>query len=226
MNEEKPLLSIETSESLCGACVYYSDKKYFEVKINLKYSHAEKLFDLINFVLNSAGIETKQLSAIAVSSGPGSFTGLRIGMSAAKGMAVGAMLPIIPVPTFEAMALQLSDYLHENSNVIIANKVNVEEIYFAKFQIKSNNYIFVENLKIVKHPEFEKELSSGKSLVFGNAVKIFDSVQSKIDNFSAPDARYVAKWGRIFGDNLTASDFDYLEPNYLKNFIVKERKNV
>ena len=58
-------------------------------------------------------------------------------------------MPIVPVPTFEAMALQLAAILSNGSEFVIANKVNMEEIYYAKFKINLNNYIFVENLQIV-----------------------------------------------------------------------------
>ena len=100
-------------------------------------------------------ITQDDLKMIAVSDGPGSFTGLRIGMSAAKGMADALSIPIIPVPTFEALALQISSFLDENE-IVIANKINRDEVYFAKFQIKMNSFIFTEELKILPviiHPE-------------------------------------------------------------------------
>src|SRR5690606_14405031 len=104
----KPILAIETSGSICGTAVYFTPQKFFSVNIQLKNIHAEQIFNSIDFVLKSAGIKPDELSAVAVSSGPGSFTGLRIGMSAAKGFAFGAGLPIIAVPTFDALALQIS----------------------------------------------------------------------------------------------------------------------
>ncbi|MHB1686051.1 MAG: tRNA (adenosine(37)-N6)-threonylcarbamoyltransferase complex dimerization subunit type 1 TsaB [Ignavibacteriaceae bacterium] len=221
MNETKPILAIETSQSMCSVCVYFSDENFFEMNVNLKNSHAEKLFETIDFVLKSSGIQAKDLDSIAVSAGPGSFTGLRIGMSAAKGLAFGAKLPIVPVPTFEAMALQFSSYLNDESEFIIANKVNVEEVYFAKFQIKANSYIFVENLAILTRDEFEKRKKN--NLVFGSAVPV--KIEGKIKNISAPYSSFVAKWCNLFGEKFKIFDYDFLEPNYLKNFIVKERKN-
>ena len=98
MTEDKPIMAIETSESLCSTAVYFSDKKYFQSVLRDKHSHAEKLMGSIEHTLNAAEITVRELGAIAVSSGPGSFTGLRIGMSAAKGLALGAGLAIIAVP--------------------------------------------------------------------------------------------------------------------------------
>ncbi len=224
MNEIKPILSVETSGPLCGACVYFSDKKYFETGISLKNSHAEKLFEAIDGCLRASGISAGELNAIAVSSGPGSFTGLRIGMSASKGMAFASSLPIITVPTFEAMALQISKYLPDGSVFSIANKVNSDEIYFAKFKIVSNNYIFVENLRIIKNSELP-ERSAGE-LLFGNAAALLNSEGVYGESMNAPSPRYVAEWAKRFGDKFKIKDFDYLEPNYLKNFIIKEKKNV
>jgi tRNA threonylcarbamoyladenosine biosynthesis protein TsaB len=224
MTEDKPILSIETSESICGVCVFFTETKYFESQIYLKNSHAEKLFETIDYVMRSAGIETSDLGGIAVSSGPGSFTGLRIGLSAAKGIAFGSSLPITPVPTFEAMALQLAAILPDGSEFLIANKVNMEEIYYAKFKINLNNYIFVENLQIINHDDFRNLAKD--TLTFGNVN--FDNSSDKIESkniFAAPSPKYVAIWSKTFGADLTTFNYEYLEPNYLKKFIIKERKN-
>jgi len=238
MNSNKPILSIETSGVLCGACVYFSYDKFFEANIHFKNVHAEKLFETIDYVIKAAGIETKDLGAIAVSAGPGSFTGLRIGMSAAKGIAFGLSLPIIPVPTFEALAFQIASLLPEETTFIIANKVNMEEIYCAKFQIKSNlldrfnNYIFVEKLKIINlsgFQDFSKDCISFGNVNSGTLGKEDGQkmdLLSKKAGLVAPSPVFVAKWGSLFGADLLTTNYDYLEPNYLKNFIIKERKNV
>lgn len=215
--EDKPILSIETSEKICGVCLYNNEENYTEISDFVKYSHSEKIFGFIEQVFISARSTLDQIGAIAVSSGPGSFTGLRIGMSVAKGLALGASKPIIPVPTFEAMAFQLSRELADNTSFIIANKVNSEELYFARFQIKGNNYIFAENLSIIKHSDLDKK--SGKDPVFGNFSD--NSGNNAARGFAAPSARYVAGWARVFGNNLLTYDYDLMEPEYLKELIIK-----
>lgn len=220
MTDILPILAIETSDALCGACVYFDDKKFFSSKILLKHSHSEKLFDLINTVLENAEIKINEIKSIAVSAGPGSFTGLRIGMSAAKGIAQPLNIPIIPVQTFKALALQISDYLKVSSTFIIANKVGKDELYFGKFQIKANNDIFQAELKIIQNSEL-KYLCKGVA-VFGNISSEIFNIDVK--NISAPDPDYIAKWASEYGDKNLVYDFDFLEPNYLKEFIVKEKK--
>ena len=165
--EHKPILAFETSENICGVCIYFSDEKYFSSAVNLKHSHSEMIFEITDCLFKLAGIQPADLVAIAVSEGPGSFTGLRIGFSAAKGMAYGAKLPIIPVPTYEALAFQLSTVLKENDEFIISNKVNKDEVFFSKFQIKSNNYIFAEDLTILTKELFIQKSKGFK--VFGNS---------------------------------------------------------
>ena len=217
MINEKPILALETSERICGVCLYFDEEKFYEFSILLKNAHSELIFDLVDKIFKTSQTEINQIGCIAVSAGPGSFTGLRIGMSTAKGLAFGASLPIAPVPTFEAMAYQLTDFLTEGTEFILANKVNSEETYFAEFQIKANNYIFTNNLTIIDRQKLEKEAKN--KLIFGNAVKSLDKT-----SFTAPSAKYIAKWFEKFGNRLLTLDYDFLEPNYLKDFIIKGMK--
>lgn len=209
----KPILAIETSGNLCGVTVFFDNSKYFETSINFKNSHSTLLLDIIDKTLNYAEIKLGDVDCIAVSSGPGSFTGLRIGYSAVKGLAYGANVMICPVPTFEAIALQLSHIFNDETDFIIANKVNIEEVYYARFHIKSNNYIFTEKLQIINISEFQDK-SKGYP-VFGNVI-------DKNNEFSSPRPLYIAEWCSRFGAENKTFNYDLLEPNYFKNFIVKE----
>jgi len=218
--EAKLILAIETSENICGICIFFSDEKYFSTAINLKHSHSEIIFEIVEKLFKLAGIKPNDLDSIAVSEGPGSFTGLRIGFSAAKGIAYGANLPIIPIPTYEALAYQLSSILNENDEFIISNKVNRDEVYFSKFQIKGNNYIFVEDLTILGKEIFIQKSEGYK--VFGNSA-VLSGMQILFP--SIPDPLYIAKWAIRFGMHKKTFKYDFLEPNYLKDFIAKEKKN-
>ena len=222
MNELLPLLAIETSDNICGACVYFDNAKYFSSKIILQHAHSEKLFEAIESVLLQSNISKTELKLIAVSSGPGSFTGLRIGMSAAKGLAQSLSLPLVQVPTFEALSLEISEFLPEKTLFSIANKVGRDEMYFAKFQIMGNNYIFKQELKIV--PTNSVDLFCERELVFGNALVKNLDLNLNLRKKSAPDPEYVAKWAAKFGLDKAIRDIDFIEPNYLKDFIVKEKK--
>lgn len=223
MSDYFPLLAIETSDELCGACIYFNEEKFFSSKLILKQSHAEKLFEVISSVLALASITQSELKAIAVSNGPGSFTGLRIGMSAAKGIAQALSIPIIPVPTFEAFAYQISSILPDDSKFIISNKIGRDEVYFAKFQIKLNNYIFKEELKIVHILQFNSMPTDIP--IYGNVFDLSTEKNIYIKSISAPDPEFIAKWAITFAIDKQLTGIDFLEPNYIKDFIVKEKKN-
>ena len=214
----KPILAFETSENICGVCLYFNDEKYFSSQINLKHSHSEMIFEITENLFSLAEIKPIDLDSIAVSEGPGSFTGLRIGFSAAKGIAYGAKLPILQVPTYEALAYQLSFILNEAEEFIISNKVNKDEVYFSRFQIKNNNYIFVEDLTILGKETFIRK--SEGFMVFGNS----NSFIGKPFLYpSVPDPLFLAKWAVKFGMDKRTYNYDFLEPNYLKDFIIKEK---
>ena len=216
--ENKPILAFETSENVCGVCIYFSDEKYFSSQVNLKHSHSELIFEIAENLFKLAEIKAGDLDSIALSEGPGSFTGLRIGFSAAKGIAYGANLPIIKVPTYEALAFQLIPLLKENDEFIISNKVNKDEIYFSKFQIRGNNYIFVEDLTILQNELFVQKCKDIG--VFGNSVVLLNQ---DLVIPSVPDPLFIAKWAVKFGINNKIFNYDFIEPNYLKEFIVKEK---
>lgn len=209
-----PLLAIETSEKLCGVSLLLNKIEYYSAKIFLPHSHSEKLFELIELLRDNSSIKLNEIKSVAVSSGPGSFTGLRIGMAAAKGIAAGLNIPIIPVPTFEALAYQISQILPEGQKFIVANKANRDEAYFAKFHVKNNNYIFEEQLKILPISEIN----------FNESELIFGNISSHPKQIISPEPEFVGFWAVEFGYNKLVIDFDFLEPNYIKNFIVKEVK--
>ncbi|MGE5680597.1 MAG: tRNA (adenosine(37)-N6)-threonylcarbamoyltransferase complex dimerization subunit type 1 TsaB [Bacillota bacterium] len=219
ISENKPILAIETSGEICGACVYFDDYKFAEINLRLKHLHAEKVIDITEEVLKQVHLELSGIRAIAVSSGPGSFTGLRIGMSAVKGIALGAGLPIIPVPTFEALAYQAANYLPEGTEFTIANKVNLEEIYHAEFRKAGDRYEVTKPISVLKNEEFR---ASGDGLVFGNFIP--EGIKLVSNLIPWPSSSSVARWAYKFGKDLLTYDYDFLEPIYLKNFVIKEHK--
>jgi len=102
------ILNIETSTTNCSVALSQNGIVVgIKEDNNLEYSHAERLHVYIDEVLKVAKISIDQLEAIAVSKGPGSYTGLRIGVSAAKGLSYALNIPLISVPTLEALAHQI-----------------------------------------------------------------------------------------------------------------------
>ena len=103
------ILNIESSTTNCSVSLANNGELISIRELNEKnYSHSTKLHSFIEEVLKNSNITVNKLSAIAVSSGPGSYTGLRIGVSAAKGLCYALQIPLISVPTLKVLARQLN----------------------------------------------------------------------------------------------------------------------
>ncbi|RYZ96731.1 MAG: tRNA (adenosine(37)-N6)-threonylcarbamoyltransferase complex dimerization subunit type 1 TsaB, partial [Sphingobacteriaceae bacterium] len=111
------ILQIETATTSCSVALAANGKVLYSKEIDQRNIHAEVITVFIDELLKNAGLQYQQLDAIAVSSGPGSYTGLRIGVSTAKGLAFALDRPLIAVETLEAMA----DGILTQSNMEIAS---------------------------------------------------------------------------------------------------------
>ncbi len=217
MTEFKPILAIETSDELCSAAILLSPGDFAEINFKKKFVHSEKLMPMISDLLKNADTNLDEVGAIAVSMGPGSFTGLRIGLTIAKGLAVSKNIPIIPVPTFDALAFQISLALPDNTKFTIVNNANINEIYFAEYKSTKDGYEVVSTSKLLDKSEFNSKLNEN-ILNYGN----FPLNKNKFKSAS-PNASSVAKWAYIFGEDLVTFEHDFLEPNYLKDFVVRKK---
>ncbi len=217
INDGLPILAIETSGEVCSVAVFVNEKVYSEVNLNIKNIHSEKIITLVEQALNNAKVKPGELSSIAISIGPGSFTGLRIGLATAKGLALGWRLPICPVNTMEAMALQISEFLKEGEEFFLALNANIEEAYLAKFKKEERGVKKILEIEPVKK-NLVKEKVKG-AITFGNVKAV-----EELKYFSQLRSIYVAKYAYFFGKDLVSFDFDYLEPCYFKEFLPGGKK--
>jgi tRNA threonylcarbamoyl adenosine modification protein YeaZ len=98
------VLAIETATNVCGVALAEGGRLTGEAVVDGGLSHSSKLIEMVGRVLGDSSLELSQVDALAVSVGPGSFTGVRIGLGTALGLAAGTGLPIVPVPTLDALA--------------------------------------------------------------------------------------------------------------------------
>ena len=101
------ILGIESAALVASVAIIDEDVTIAEYTTNFKKTHSETLLPMLDEIVKMTGISLSELSAIAVSGGPGSFTGLRIGAASAKGLGLALDLPLIHVPTLDAMALNI-----------------------------------------------------------------------------------------------------------------------
>lgn len=182
-------------------------------------AHAERLMSLIDEALDSAGIRYQNLDAIAVSEGPGSYTGLRIGVSTAKGLAFGLNKPLIGINTLQALA---SAILAEESELIIpVLDARRMEVYREVFDWNCNS---VDQLQaeILSEDSFKNFLEKGRVYFLGDAVeKVRNVIQSENAIFMEEVSFSAKHMGEIAFQKfqrIEFADLAYFVPNYLKEF--------
>lgn len=212
MTDFYPILAIETSGELCSICIQINEEKFAEISLMMKHIHSQLLIPSLNNLLSTIGLRIEAIKTIVISEGPGSFTGLRIGYSVVKGLALGNNIPVYEIPTFLAAALKVSERTEDGTQVCIVSKVNNDELYYASFQKAENTLNIIEELKIVE-----------SDFIKNNSEKNIFSLNQKIDNFKQInlESRYIAKWFIKNRENIELKNIDFIEPKYFKDFIVR-----
>lgn len=129
------ILALETSAKACSAAVTEDGCVLASCYQNTGLTHSRTLMPMLSAMLENAGISMDSIGAVAVAAGPGSFTGIRIGVAAAKGLAFAAALPCAGVSTLEAMALGL---LHTDALIVCAMDARRQQIYNALFTVSGD----------------------------------------------------------------------------------------
>lgn len=132
------VLGVETSTMQGGAALVGEGGLRSEYTLNVEATHSERLLPTIDRMLGDAGIGLDALSGIAVSIGPGSFTGLRIGLGTVKGLAYATGLPVVGVPTLEALASSIPFARVQVCPVLDARK---QEVYAALFRVAGGGLV-------------------------------------------------------------------------------------
>lgn len=230
------ILHIETATQVCSTALSL-DGEITEIReTSDPRSHASRLGPYIEDLMSSSGNDFDSLDALALSLGPGSYTGLRIGASTAKGIAYASGKPVIGISTLKAIASRfieehgnfLSD--QEGEDIFLCPMIDARrlEVYASVF---TPDLITVRETKaeILKDTSFREFLEKGKVFFFGNGSDKFrDIIHHRNAEFIEgiePSARFMAKLAEsAFG----AGDFldvAYFEPFYLKDFIATIPKN-
>ncbi|SIP97968.1 tRNA (adenosine(37)-N6)-threonylcarbamoyltransferase complex dimerization subunit type 1 TsaB [Aeromonas veronii] len=132
MNELK-ILAVDTATEACSAALLVGDKQFSRWE-EAPRDHTRKILPMVQAVLEDAGISLSDLDAIAFGRGPGSFTGVRIGISVAQGLAFGAGVPLIGISTLAAMA-QGAYRLDGAEQVLTAIDARMNEVYFGRYEL-------------------------------------------------------------------------------------------
>ncbi|MFD1616523.1 tRNA (adenosine(37)-N6)-threonylcarbamoyltransferase complex dimerization subunit type 1 TsaB [Gelatiniphilus marinus] len=220
------ILNIETATTNCSVSLSRNGETIvLKEDYNNNYSHAEKLHLFIDKVLKEANINSKQLDAIAISKGPGSYTGLRIGVSAAKGLCFALDKPLISVPTLQALAHQVKT----GDGVIVAMlDARRMEVYAATF---AANYIQIRETQaqILDNNAFAEYLETHKVSFIGNGVEKTKALVNHPNAIFIEDKLPSSNEMSLLAYNkYKKNDFEdvaYFEPYYLKDFVALKPKS-
>lgn len=230
------ILNIETSTEVCSVSISGDGKKLFQKESTEGLNHSEYLTVFIEELFQENNLRVKDLDAVAVSKGPGSYTGLRIGVSVAKGLCYALNIPLIAISTLESMAFYIAQNLHKyygglkDENLLFCPMIDARrmEVYTSLFNMKGEMIRTIE-AEIIDEHSFEKELEKHKILFFGNgAKKCREKITRKNALFLGPEkasAQFMQSLSETRYRKKEFEDVAYFEPFYLKNFVATVPKN-
>jgi len=221
----KYILSIESSTDFCSVAVSDETTVVAHKEISQPRSHASMLAPIIDEVIKEAGITIKELSAVAVSEGPGSYTGLRVGLSTAKGICFGAKIPLIAINTLAILAQQ--GKCEQCDLIVPMIDARRMEVYSC---IYNNNQERISPIvpTILDENSYKSQLESGKVLFIGDGCAKFERI------ISHPNARFISvhpkaeAMSQLAMNKLIKKEFEdvaYFEPFYLKDFVPGPKKS-
>ena len=233
------ILCLETATPSCSVALVHNGEVLACEEDPKGQNHSEKITLFIDSVMKKAGISYNQLDAVAVSMGPGSYTGLRIGVSTAKGICYAVSKPLIAVETLEAMAYGGKQFLQNETTVIPSEARNLQQINGIRLipaidarRMEVYAAIFDENVNKIKDTEAviidENSFSDLKKdhhlYLFGDGADKCAELFSNDDKITVIkdfycSAKYMNTIAQQKLNNKDFVDVAYFEPFYLKDFV-------
>ena len=218
------ILNIETATKNCSVSLAKNGETIFCREIAEQgYSHAEKLHVFIEEILKETGVSAQDLKAIAVSKGPGSYTGLRIGVSTAKGLCYALEIPLISVDTLQVLAEQV---VIENGLIVPMIDARRMEVYSAIFDANHNKIMEVQAEILTE--ESYAEITEALYFI-GDCQEKCKTVLTKSNFHFLPEIIYPSanEMSILSYEKFAKNEFEdvaYFEPFYLKDFLIAKPK--
>ncbi|WP_418585599.1 tRNA (adenosine(37)-N6)-threonylcarbamoyltransferase complex dimerization subunit type 1 TsaB [Intestinibacter sp.] len=181
------ILGIDTSSMAASVAVIEDNKLICEYTINTKKTHSQKLMPMIENMLGLSDLNVREIDAIAVCEGPGSFTGLRIGMATAKAIAHVNDIPVIGVNSLEALAANMNLCDKKICSILDAQR---NQVYTGRYQYEGTKLVEIKEIGIQQIDEILEELAqSGEQwILVGEAVYKYEDKIREISNIEIPAA--------------------------------------
>ena len=207
------ILGIDTSVKQSSAAIVVENDSY-EVFSDIKKDAAKSLPFIVENVLNKAQSSFNDIDGIAISMGPGSFTGLRVGLSYVKGLSLALDIPIVPISTFESMINIVKPNPGKVIQTIIHSHGNA--LYIAQYISKDKLYVLDSVPKIIDVNDLE--CKKDMSIIYVGPNKIVDQLNIKEMNNIQLTALSIASLGYNNYDFLKTKSINNLAPNYIGSF--------
>ena len=224
------ILGIDTSTMAANVAVLEDDKLICEYTINTKKTHSQKLMPMIENMLKLSDLDIKEIDAIAICVGPGSFTGLRIGMATAKAMAHVNNIPLIGVNSLEILGANMDLC---NRNICSRLDARRNQVYMNKYILKDDKITELEEISIKPIDELLEEISSSNEdwVLVGEAVYKYKEKIEEISNITIPSpANNITKASTlcfVARDKMLANDQVYncynINPMYIRKSQAEEQ---
>ncbi|TGE20257.1 tRNA (adenosine(37)-N6)-threonylcarbamoyltransferase complex dimerization subunit type 1 TsaB [Hymenobacter aquaticus] len=215
------ILSLETSSPVCSIALHRDGQLLSQTELRLEKSHSSHLSLLIQQLLDNTSTTLQELAAVAVSDGPGSYTGLRIGGAAAKGLCYALDIPLIAIGTLPAMARQVAAYTPPAEDLLLCPMLDARrmEVYSALYAPDGREVLAPAPL-ILDSETLAEQLAHHRLLFFGNgAAKFAPLVDSANAGFLTDVEPSAVAVGALAYEAFLRQDFRdvaYYEPFYLK----------
>jgi len=217
------VLGIDTATSLCTVGIAGDEGFEADYRINRGYIHGEYLSVVIKQVMKASGISLSDIDGFAVSIGPGSFTGLRIGLSVIKGIVLGYEKPVAAVDTMDGLINRIPPVSDNGCVMLTARK---GEIYQGKYRFLQGRWQRQDEYQIVSEKNIGNNFKTEETVFIGDGVdKFFSIIEERVKRpkflqpeFSLPSGFSIAKLGREMIRQKKQVDIETVVPLYLKRF--------
>ena len=223
------ILCIETGTDICSVGIARDGELMSLQESDQGRDHAKQVAVFVDELLRETGVKPDELDAVAVGMGPGSYTGLRIGVSFAKGLCYGLNIPLLAVGSLEALTdVAIKDYeagiiqVEGWDEALLCPMVDARrmEVYTQIFNSRCEAQSEV-SAEIITEESFSQWRAKGKLVIFGNgAAKCQEMLPDAIYIDVAPSARGLTRIAHQLFEAGKTEDIAYFEPFYLKDFVV------
>lgn len=223
------ILAIDTATEHCSVAVTI-DSAQWSRNVATARSHADLILPMIDEVLADSGVSLAQIDGLAFGRGPGSFTGVRIGVSVIQGLSLAGKLQVVGVSNLAAVAQRAADarQLAANSTILVCMDARMREVYWARYRVTPERFVELLGQECVSAPT-DVEVDASLACGVGTGWRAYPELRSAhpslpLDDSLLPRALEVARLARPEFAAGRATDAAHAQPIYLRDRVVAEQR--